>query len=226
MNSIRLLALFCLAALAQGALGSTIYLKDADGNVCYNSLSNNVGGYVGLGSIDSGGNFTMTISNPLAGVMTPATGKCLTIPKTSTATIPNANVTFTGGSVAPSIETISTAGTGPYDAGDCLDQGTNLVGVTGSRTGLVVGASTWSITFSFIASEGCAGLPTKDQPFLRSVSVKKKTGATTASSNGVVYHVFNVNSVPEPATTLLLLAGGLGFAALGLRRRRAALAAA
>ncbi len=228
MNLARLLALFCLAALAQGAQAvSTIYLKAADGNVCYNSLSNNTGKMIGLGSINSGGGFTLTVSNPLGGVMTPATGNCLSIPRTSTSSIPNADVTFTGGSVAPSIETISTGGTGAYDAGTCLDQGQNLVGVTGSRTGLVVGASTWQISFTFLASEGCDGSPTKDQPFIRGASVKKKTGATTASSSGVVYHVYDPNAVyplPEPTTTALLLAGALGFAAVSLRRRhRAAL---
>ena len=126
MYTTRLMALIGSAVIAQSALANTIWLKDTGNNVCYNSASTNAGNIIGLGGINKNGTgFTLTISNPTAGTVTPATGACTTLPKSDT------DLVFTGGSVAPNNVAVSRIGTGPSDSGQCLDQGINLTGVTG-----------------------------------------------------------------------------------------------
>lgn len=223
MNLARVLALFCLAALAQGALGATIWLKDTNNNVCTNSASTNPGGYIGLGGINHNGTgFTLTISNPHTGTVTPSTGACALIAKTSSPTLPNNNVTFTGGSVVPNIVPISNLGPPTPEGDECLDQGSNLVGVTGAGTNVLVDGYMWSVNFSFTALEDGCLAGTKGLAFYRSVTVvRKKVGAPGGNTYVGRYHIFNeLNPILEPSTTLLLLAGGLGLGALGLHRRR------
>ena len=224
MYKTRLAALIGLAVIAQGAMASTIWLKDQSNHVCYNTLSTNVDHVMGLGGINKDGTgYTLTISNPTGGtvtitkptgapgeVLTPATGECATIPKSDT------NLEFTGGVVANNVA-ISRIGTGPSDTGQCLEQGITLAGVTGSSS-VTESGSTWTLSLSYAGTPGCK-LGTDAPP-----SGPLQRSATLAIDNSNVYsgsyHIFNVNSVPEPSTTLLLLAGALGLGSLAFWRRR------
>lgn len=225
MNTARLWTLFCLAVFAQGALGATIWLKDRNGNVCYNSLSTlggpppgAPGGYIGLGGINrDGSGYQMQISNPTAGVVTPATGDCTTLPKSDSI------LSFSGGSVAPYKVAVSMVKPGTKGNNECLEQGVNLMGLNGGSS-TVVGTVTWTLAYSYASATGCKP-GTEAPPSLfeqRSVSLARKAGAFSNTTYRGTYHIYNEsNPIPEPSITLLLLAGALGLGTLGVWRQRA-----
>lgn len=218
MYTTRLIALMGLTIFAQSALANTIWLKDRDNKVCYNSLSTNANGIIGLGGINKNGTgFTLTISNPTAGTVTPSTGACTTLPKSDT------NLVFTGGSVVPNNVAISRIGTGPSDSGQCLDQGVNLTGVTGSSS-TIVGTTNWTLSLSYGGVAGCkpGTHAPPSNPLQRSATLVQKTGLVSRNVYSGSYYIFNVNAVPEPSTALLFLAGALGLGVVGLRRWKGA----
>jgi hypothetical protein len=159
MKVTRLITLFLLATLAQGASATTIWLKDRNGQVCKNTASANAGGVIGLGSVDRNGVITMTIDNPDTGTETrsPSTGDCANLPRT-----PAGNPSVFNGNVTPSIVPIHMLKPGTKGALECLDQGSNFAGVNGS---VVSGPQT--ISFGFGYTDGCTGgnaLPTFSRP--------------------------------------------------------------
>lgn len=211
MDTTRLMALIGLTIFAQSALANTIWLKDRNGNVCYNTGSNNPSHIIGYGGVNANGTgFTMTIDNPLA--TKPTSGDCANIPTTTTPLV------LSGGNVVGNVVPVSNVKPGTKGVNECLNQGNNLVGITGG-TSTGSGASTRTIAFSFNGAAGC--LPnTYQEPYQRTVSIATGTGpfATTVYSGN--YYVFNPTAVvPEPGSIMLLLAGGLGFGFV-LRRRR------
>ena len=217
MNTTRLLASISLALFAQGALASTIWLKDRQGKVCYNANSNNAGHIIGLGGINQNGSgFTLTIDNPASGK--PTTGDCGNIPTTPTPT----PMVFSGGSVAGNIVHVSTMGQGTKGANECLDQGNNLSGVRGSAT-LGSGAALKTLAFDFSAANGCLA-NTFQAPFARNVVISTGSLASARGSQIVFqgnYYLFNpAATIPEPGSFLLLLAGLLGMGFLSLRSPR------
>jgi hypothetical protein len=212
MNATRLITLLFLAISAQAASASTIWLKDSNGQVCKNSASTtNAGGVIGLGSVDSNGAMTMTIDNPNTGTETrsPSTGDCANLPRTTAGT----PLVFRG-SVAPQIVPIHMKKPGTHGVLECLDQGNNFVGVQGTLND--VQNAGYSLVLAFSYTDGCGGsaLPTFQRPVLINPSAK---GATVFSG---AYYIFNANSVPEPGSLYLLLAGAAGLTLLGLQRRR------
>ncbi len=219
MNTTRLVASISLALFAQGALASTIWLKDRQGNVCYNAgitNANNPSHIIGLGGVNQDGSgFTLTIDNP-AGAGKPTTGDCANIPTTTTPMV------FSGGSVAGNIVHVSSMGQGTKGANECLDQGNNLSGVRGSAT-LGSGAATKTLAFDFSATNGCLA-NTVQAPFARNVVISTGSLASARGSQIVFqgnYYLFNpAATIPEPGSFLLLLAGLLGMGFLSLRSPR------
>lgn len=217
MYTTRLAVLIGLTAFAHGAMASTIWLKDRQDQVCYNSLSANPGQVIGYGGINRDGTgFTMTISNPAGGTKTPATGDCANIPTTT------ASLVFSGGNVAPNVVPITLVKAGTGGANECLDQGLNLAGVTGGAS-VGTGINTMSLAFSFAAAAGCPHpnytVATYQAPFQRTASIARGVGSIQTTVFNGRYHIFDPASIPEPGTLPLLLAGAAGFAALVLRRR-------
>lgn len=215
MYKTRLMALIGLTIIAQGAMGSTIWLKDRQDQVCYNTGSSNPGGVVGYGGINrDGSGFTMTISNPAA--TKPTTGDCANIPTTTT------DLVFTGGNVVPNVVPITLVKAGTGGANECLDQGLNLSGVTGGAS-IGTGASTRTVAFSFTGAAGCSHpnytVPTYQAPFQRTVFISTGVGPAQQTPYRGNYHIFDQASIPEPGTLPLLLAGAAGLGALALRRR-------
>ena len=217
MYKTRLVALIGLTALAQGVMASTIWLKDRQDQVCYNTASSNPGNVIGYGGINRDGTgFTMTISNPVGGTKTPATGDCANIPTTTT------DLVFSGGNVVPNVVPITHVKAGTGGANECLDQGQNLSGVTG---GASVGtlANTRTIAFSFTGAAGCPHqnytVPTYQAPFQRTVFIATGVGPALRTVYRGNYHIFDQASIPEPGTLSLLLAGAAGLAGLALSRR-------
>lgn len=217
----RLVTLIGLAICAQGALANTIWLKDRQGNVCYNTASSNPGGIIGYGGINrDGSGFTMTLSNPAA--TKPTTGDCANIPTTTT------NLVFPVGNVVRNLVPITVVKAGTNGANECLDQGLALSGVTGGAT-----QGIYTLAFSFTGAAGCPHpnyqapnpvLPTYQAPFQRTVSIATGSGPFLNTVFRGTYHISTQtlpNQVPEPDTALLLIAGGLGMAGLTLWRRRA-----
>ncbi len=220
MYATRLITLLGLAVLAQSALANTIWLKDNLGTVCINTGSSNPGGIIGYGGINrDGSGFTLTISNPAA--TKPTTGDCANIPTTTT------NLVFTGGNVVQNVVPITLIKAGTGGNNECLDQGLNLSGVTGGAT-----QAGFTLAFSFAGAAGCPHpnyqapnpvVPTFQAPFQRTVSISTGTGFFATTLFNGTYHISTQtlpNQIPEPNTTLLMLAGALGMAGLGLRRRR------
>lgn len=225
MHKTRLLVLIAMPFAAQGVLANTIVLKDRQDNICYNSASQNPGKVIGYGGINrNGGGFTMIISNPPSGAVTPATGDCDTIPKT-----PAGDLEFSGGNAVPNVVPVTHIKAGTNGDAECLDQGLNLSGVTGGASiGSGVGKRT--INFSFNGADGCHhpnySVPTYQAPFERTVSISTGSGPSQKTPYSGTYYIFNpdvvdpINNVPEPGSLLLMLAGASGLGALALARRR------
>lgn len=202
MNTPRLLALFLLAILAQGASATTIWLKDNNGQVCKNN-----GNVIGLGSVTTGGALTLTIDNPANGTVTPATGACNNLPRTT-------NPLQFSGSVTPKIVPVHMRKPGTSGALECLAQGSNFAGVAGVLT---AGQGTiYQLDLGFSYEDGCVrgDLPS----FVRPALIKLVNGEGPAFQGA--YHIFNENNVPEPGSLYLFLAGFAGLTLLALQRRR------
>ena len=222
MYTSRFIALMGLTVITPGALASTIWLKDRQDHVCYNSASTNPGQVIGYGGINRDGTgFTLTISNPSTGSKTPASGDCLTIPATTS------NVAFTGGNVVANVVPITLVRAGTSGSNECLDQGRNLSGVTGGASAAFP-AGTRTVAFSFAGAAGCAHpnyqapnpvVPTYQGPFQRTASITSGTGPFQTTVFNGSYYMFDQASIPEPGSLPLLLAGAMGLALLALRRR-------
>ena len=216
MNTTRLVASIGLALFAQGALASTIWLKDRLGGVCYNAgitNPNNPSHIIGLGGINQDGSgFTLTIDNP-AGAGKPTTGDCANIPATTTPLV------FSGSGVVANSVPISSLQPGTKGANECLNQGNNLSGITGAAS-IGTGSATKSLQFNFSGTPGClAG--TVQAPFVRGVLLVTGSAATFGGAKTVYagnYYIFNpAATIPEPGSLLLLLAGLLGMGFLSQR---------
>ncbi len=217
MYKTRMIALIGLTIFAQGAMASTIWLKDIANNVCTNSGitdPKNPSKIIGLGGINADGTgFTMTIDNP-AGPGKPTTGGCAGIPATVNPLV------FPAGSVVGNIVPVSMIKPGTNGANECLNQGNNLSGVT-SQTSLGAGAGKITLAFTYAnPTPGCLA-NTYQAPFTRGVVIAR---GALGNVGGVVtlyqgnYHIFNPATVPEPSSILLLLAGFLGMGFLVWRR--------
>jgi hypothetical protein len=217
MNTTRFLALFLLAAVAQGASATTIWLKDNAGQVCKNSLSTNPGQVIGLGTVTSAGALTLTISNPSNGTKTPSSGECLNLP-----TAPAANPLVISGSVTPQMLSIHMWKPGTKGAMECLDQGSNFSGIIGLVTN-----NPYRFNFTGGYTDGCNmqtqtkitsdGLPV----FVRGLVIRQQ-GRELPLFTGS-YYIFNeANRIPEPGSLLLLMAGAAGLILVGMQRRRLA----
>lgn len=217
MYTTRLMTLIALSVFAQGVLANTIWLKDRQGNVCYNSASTNPGQVIGYGGVNRDGTgFTLTISNPANGTKTPATGDCTTIPSA-----PAANPIGFSGSMTARLQATHMWKPGTNQVPECLDQGTNLSGLSGT-----LNSGQYRLLLSTQFTDGCNiqtqtkitsnGLPA----YVRTVTLFGG-GGERPLYNGV-YHIFNVASVPEPSSILLILAGATGLGALAISRRKSA----
>lgn len=216
MNTTRVLALFALTLTAPGVMAETIWLKDRQGNVCYNSASTNPGQVVGYGGVNRDGTgFTFTISNPANGTKTPATGDCASAPTAPA----NAPIVISG-SVPTRLNAVHAMKPGTNQAVECLDQGTNLSGLSG-----VIGGSGYRLVFSTQFTDGCnmqtqtAITPNGQPSYTRTLSIFRSNQEAPLMRGQ--FHIFNVASVPEPDTLLLLAMGGLGLGWAYLGRRRA-----
>lgn len=210
MNAIRLLTFCSLAVLAQGASATTIWLKDNSGRVCRNSASTNPGQVIGLASVSSGGALTLTINNPANGTLTPATGGCEVLPKA-----PANNPLVLSGTVTPRIVQVNMTKPGTKGALECLNQGSNFAGVSGTFD---AGQGTvYTLTWGFAFTDGC-GSANNGQPIFGRSLFMQVQGQPRSLFQGT-YHIFNeANKVPEPAT-LGLLAVGAGLLAMFAARR-------
>ncbi|MDO9227565.1 MAG: PEP-CTERM sorting domain-containing protein [Pseudomonadota bacterium] len=219
-------------SLAHPAAAGVVWLKGSD-LVCKNSMSvsaSNPQGIIGLGNIDSAGNFNMTIINPSDGVVSPS-GRghpCTIIPKTGPSSAP-VPIVFSG--VMPARYNVLNAiraGTGGVE--ECLKQGSNLTGigsVAGSALTTTTTLGTYTLTLRHqLTSDGCEfganpvtrytqdGQPT----FLRGATLTG--GASTFNGS---YYVFDPNAfspIPEPGSLALLLAGVAAALGLNLLTRR------
>lgn len=187
------LCMLTLAFSQIAAATNAIWLKDSNGVVCTNSLSQNAGQLVGLGDATSG---SMTIDNPSGG-----STNCAGIPITTSP------VAFSG--FAKDIVQIWMSKPGTNGNIECLDQGNNTSGVHGSA---INGAYTLTLGFSSPPNSGCPQpLPT----FNRSVTLNHGTDTFIGT-----YYVYNTaNSVPEPGTIMLLLAGLFGLVVMSWVKR-------
>lgn len=228
MYTTRVMTLFALSIFAQGVLANTIWLKDRQGNVCYNSVSNNPDHIIGYGGVDrSSSAFTMTIDNPPTGTVTPA-GDCQNIPKNLNANPakPAGDPIVFNGTLTRQLRQVHMWKPGTDGRLECLAQGQNLSGVTGSVT-TGTGTNQYSIGFGFAFTDGCNfatqqiitanGLPT----FTRTVFISQRQGNAFPRVYEGNYQIFNVEAVPEPSSMLLLLAGAFGLGVLALSRRKA-----
>jgi len=205
MNTPRLLALFLLAILAQGASATTIWLKDNNGQVCKNN-----GNVIGLGSVTTGGALTLTIDNPANGNVTPNSGPCTNLPKT-TAGVP----LVLSGSVTPHIVQVNMSKPGTGGAPECLSQGKNFSGVSGTfNSGQ---APVYTLIWGFSYTNGC-GTANNGLPIFSRSLLLRINGVEAPAFQGS-YHIFNeANRVPEPGSLALLVAGFAGLLLLAVRR--------
>lgn len=208
--------------LAPMASASVVYLKGSSG-VCLNSKSispSNPLGIIGLGSIDSSGNFGMTILNPSDGAVTPARTVCTNIPRTGPSTSPTP-IVFNG-TLPVQVSSLHTIGQGTSGRQECLNQGNNLSGI-GNTLGSSLTSGAYTLTLAYtLSSDGCnsGGPLTPDgQPiFVRSATLAGGTATFTGK-----YYLYDPNAVhpgvvPEPGSLALLLAGAAAVVAV---RRRA-----
>lgn len=186
---------------------STVWLKDQHGNVCRNSLSNNPGQVIGYGGHDGVGNFTLTISNPTDGVLTPSAGRCLLIPKTGTslAAIP---IVFSGPAKLFQNVSINMLKPGTSGALECLSQGRNVVGI--NATNPVLTSAPYTLRLTFSRTDGCNPLtgsaitPDGQPTFIRGARIEG--GAQIFFGT---YYIFDSAAIPEPGTLLLFLLGAI-----------------
>jgi len=221
MYTSRLITLIGLTIFAQGALANTIWLKDRLGNVCYNSditNPNNPSKIIGAGGVNHDGTgFTLTIDNPATGTVTPSTGDCTTIPKAASAT----PIVFSIGSVNPRLMSNHMWKPGTKGALECLDQGVNLSGLSGV---LISSNGQYRMLLSTVFTDGCnmqtqTKITVDGQPMIVRTAAIFGGGAEAPLYQGN-YHIFNVATVPEPGSILLLLAGASAMGVLTLARRR------
>lgn len=211
MNLIRLLTSLLLVSLAQGALATTIWLKDRGDQVCKNSASANPGQIIGLGGVTRAGAITFTISNPAGGILTPNSLDCQSIPTT-----PVASPIVFSGTLQPQIVPIHMVKPGTKGALECLDQGNNYSGVSGQ---LVSGI--YRLIFAFSYTDGCTtGNPLP--AFSRSLTLRQ--GQSERPRFVGKYHIFRDdgqgNPIDEPGTLLLMAAGAAGLISFAMKRRQ------
>lgn len=217
MKATRLIALLLLALAAQGASATTIWLKDGAGQICKNTGSSNPGQVIGLGSLTAGGVLTMKISNPPA--TAPTTGNCKDLPKTS-----GADLEFSG-PVAPQNLRIHMWKAGTKGRMECLDQGNNLSGVNGGVNFTLANGQQFTLGLGGGYTDGCdmqtqTKITSDGLPVFTRIATIRRVGAERTSFTGS-YHIFNeLNSVPEPGSLLLLVAGAASLMLVGLQRRR------
>lgn len=238
MNTSRFIAGLALSLLlAPAASASTIWLKDTSNNVCKNTLSSNPGQVIGYGGIDASGNFTMTISNPVNGVVTPSTARapCWSLPKTGNTSLGTAYTINFNGSMTPQFSTLNMVKPGTKGALECLRQGSNLsgVGANASGTGQAITDSTNTYTltmkyaFNPALDDGCVAGTTPPQYITGDgqpnfVYPHRSATLSFATTNiNLAYHIYNANTVPEPGSLALLLSGAsMAVVAYRLRRRK------
>jgi hypothetical protein len=220
------LSLLFSVFLAQSAWASTVWLKDRNGDVCTNSLSSNPGKVIGYGGHDGGGNFTMTISNPSDGVLTPATGDCFNLPLTGASATPspivfNGPVSIFRSRVVNQIGQGTEISPGVY-ATECLEHGSNTTGLNNWPTPLTNGA--FLLRFSHTSTNGCVAGTTPPQLITVDGMATYVRNARVDGGPRVffgTYYIFDTNAIPEPDSLTLLLAGGVAglFLTRAWRRR-------
>lgn len=240
MNTTRFLSGLALTVmLAPAASASTIWLKDPSNNICKNTLSSNPGQVIGYGGIDASGNFTMTISNPNDGVVSPSASRapCTSLPKTGSTALGTAHTINFNGTMTPQFSTLNMVKPGTKGALECLAQGSNLsgVGANASGTGQAITDSTniYTLTMKYAFNpaldDGCVAGTTPPQYITGDGQPnfvyphRSATWSNGTTTINLAYHIFNANTVPEPGSLALLLSGAsVAVAAFWLRRRKPA----
>ncbi len=239
MHKTRLLAFCSLALLAQGALANTIWLKDAStpkSEICRNSLisnPNNPEKIIGLGGVNRDGtSFTLTIDNPpptaaVPNPVTPATGACQNLPQNTNANPannPSGNPIVFSGSMTPRLtathtwkEWMAQTSSGSMLRKECLDQGRNLAGLSGT-----IDSGQYRLLLSTQFTDGCdmrsqTKITADGQPLIVRTAAIFRGGERPIFSGA--YHIFNVDSVPEPGTILLLVIGAATLGVVAFSRR-------
>jgi hypothetical protein len=235
-NSRLFLTLLLLMASAQGAFAATIWLKVSINNaniICANSKSSNPASPndptfhpIAYGGIDSSGNFTLKISNPSDGVVSPAGGKsgnaCTAFPQTGLSTS-ETPILFSG-SMTSATPTIYEWRPGTTSTGSqlyCQNEGANLEGVSGTLTSQ---DGNYSVNMAFsLTSQGCdfnsqSQIGTGNAVYARSYTLTKLSDSSTVAAGS--YYLFNLATIPEPGSLYLLAAGAVALFSLGLIRRR------
>jgi hypothetical protein len=131
---------------------------------------------------------------------------------------------FTG-TIAPKIETLHKIGPGTQGRAECLNQGDNLFYLAGPSVTTSDSTGQYTLTLSFTPDsykDGCdpvtgAALTRDGQPaVIRTATLTKPSGTAFNGS----YHLFNVNTIPEPDTLFLLFSGALAAVSMRLMKRR------
>ena len=169
----------------------------------YNIILKN--GAAALACATGGFTYTHTPSTPPGSY--PVTAPSITVQANCFgATEPGAAVTFNQNSTIQAVLANTTSVTGD-------DQGSNLVGITGSLRTTTAGSGSNAVFYTISFTSGP-----------RTYTVTKTTGtggnqSTTTIVSGQPYDARNTASVPEPETALLALVG-LGALAFSRGRRR------
>ena len=141
-----------------------------------------------------GFSFTKPTTPPLTGEF-PASGASVTLTGSSASPCFGADSTRTlvPGALSVTVANVTLNG---------QDQGPNVVSITGNLTS---GNGSNNYTINFASN--------------RTFTVTQNTGLNPTVGSGV-YHIYNMNSVPEPDTLWLALAGLGALAFLGRRKRK------
>ncbi len=240
MHTTHLIALIGMSVFAQSALANTIWLKDTSTpkpEICRNSLisnPNNPEKIIGLGGVNrDGSSFTLTIDNPPPTVavpnpVTPATGACQSLPQNlnaNPANNPSGNPIVFSGSMQPRLtathmwkEWMAQTSSGSMLRKECLDQGSNLSGLSGT-----INSGQYRLLLSTQFTDGCdMQSQTKSTADGQPLIVRTATiflGGERPIYTGT-YHIFNVDSVPEPGTIMLLVIGAATLGMVAFTRRR------